>query len=231
MASLLPLTADAVAVFNSSLQQVFIHARPMRATVIERSQLLDHPIENGQLITDYSIVLPIEIHLPVIIEAQFYRDTYQQIRNLYATKELLTVQTNTSNYQNMVIAEMPHEERPDLYDALPLTIRFRQVQEVPNPTTFVPIDPASTDTQALGQQNNYPITTVTTQSATPVTPVGTVQYSSVPTFSTGVVSGIPTTGISPNALQATPENIPVTGAQTLTSTQSIGSAFSGAGGF
>lgn len=229
MPGLLPFTVDAVAVFNSSFQQVFIHARPARARVYERSALLDHPIENGQLITDYSIVLPIEIEWPIIVEAPFYRDTYQQIRNLYTSKELLTVQTNAANYPAMVIAEMPHEEKPEMFDGLPMIIKFRQIQQVPDPNTYVPLDPASVDTQPIGQLTGYDITGVRTQNGTATIPLGTETFSSVPPSDT-LISGVQTpTGPQTIALQQN-DDIPVTGVQTVTSVQSIGAGFAFGGG-
>lgn len=225
MPGLLPFTVDAVAVFNSAFQQVFIHARPARARVFERSSLLDHPIETGQLITDYSIVLPIEIEWPVIVERPYYRDTYQQIRNLYTSKELLTVQTNAASYPAMVIAEMPHEEKPETFDALPLVIKFRQIQLVPDPSTYVPLDPASVDTQPTGQITGYDITGVQTQNGTATIPLGTTTYSSVPPSGT-LISGVQTpTGPQTIALQQN-NDIPVEGAQTVTSAQSISTGFS-----
>lgn len=225
MPGLLPFTVDAVAVFDSAFQQVFVHARPARARVYERSALLDHPIETGQLVTDYSIELPTEIEWPVIVEAANYRNTYQQIRNLYSSKELLTVQTNAANYDAMVIAEMPHEEKPELFDAMPMVIKFRQVLLVPDPSTYVPLDPASVDTQPIGQLTGYDITGVQTQNGTATIPLDTTTYSSVPPSGT-LISGVQTpNGPQTIALQQN-NDIPVTGVQTVTSVQSIDSSFS-----
>ena len=217
MATAFNLTPDRVAVFNSDFVQVFQFARPVNARVSERSQMLDHPIETGQLITDYSIVLPIEIEISFIVESDFYQSMYQQIRTLFKNKQLLTVQTSTANYGNMVIADMPHEERADLYDALPISLRFRQIQIVPDPSTFVPANQAQADTQSLGQQNGTQITGVQTTIGTQTSP--STAYSSVPNA---------TTGLTPTA--PTPVNsTPITGAQTLTSQQSLSTAFGGSG--
>lgn len=215
-----PNNPDKVCVLDSSFNQVFVNARPMAARVIERSSMFDHPIETGQIITDYSIVLPIEIELPIIVQAPFYRDTYQQIRNLYLNKNLLTVQTNTANYTNMVISEIPHEERPELFDALPLTIKFRQVQLVPDPSTYVPADPTQLDTETLGQQNGYVINGVATSNGTQTIP----SYSSVPP-NAGTISGVQTINGPQTIAIPTNEDVTVTGVQTVTSQQSISQVF------
>lgn len=217
MSTAFNLTPDRVAVFNPDFAQVFQFARPINARVSERSQMLDHPIETGQLITDYSIVLPIEIEIAFIVESVFYQSMYQQIRALFKNKQLLTVQTSTGNYGNMVIADMPHEERPDLYDALPISLRFRQVQLVPDPSTFKPANPAQTDTQSLGQQNGTQLTGVQTMTGTQTFP--TTAFSSVPNATTGLTPTAPTPA----------DSVPVTGAQTITSQQSLSTAFGGSG--
>jgi len=146
-------SADAVAILDSNFDQVFPNARPMRGEVIPRSRLMDHPLETGQIITDYKIVLPIEIVIPMLVPALFYRNTYQEIWNLWQTSELLTVQMRASNYPNMIIAELPHEEKPDMYDVITINLRFRQVQIVQPVSTYAPADPVNSDTQVSGQQN------------------------------------------------------------------------------
>lgn len=213
---------DRVAVLDEAFNQVFPFARPLSVRVNERSQLMDHTTETGQVITDYSIILPIEIDLSVIVEAENYRDTYEQIRTLYTTKQLLTVQTNTANYPDMVIADMPHEERTEIYDALPIALHFRQIQLVPDPSTYDPADPASADTQSLGQQNGYTITGVQTINGTETIPAGTTTYSSVPPVNSGIqASGVQTMNGVQTISVPTTENIPVTGVQTITSQQSL----------
>lgn len=212
---------DRVAVLNSSFQQVFPNARPVNADVKEDSSLFDHPIETGQLITDYAIILPTEITLDLIVEQPYYRATYQLIKGLYVTKQLLIVQTNADNYPNMVIVSMPHRERPEFFDGLPITLRFRQVQLVPDPSTFVPADPTQVDTQNLGQQSGYSISGVQTSIGTQTIPM--TAYSSVP--SPGTISGVQTLNGPQTIPLETNESIPVTGVQTLTSGVSIGSAF------
>ncbi len=146
-------SADVVGVFDSQFRQVFINARPMKASVRENSRTMEHPLENGQVISDYRILLPIDIDLPMIVSAAFYRDTYAQIRQLFNSAELLQVQTRATNYGNMIIAEMPHEETPEFYDVLTINLHFRQVQIVQASSSFSPADPTEVSTQQRGEQN------------------------------------------------------------------------------
>ena len=91
---------------------------------------MDHPLESGQLISDYKVILPIEIEMPVIVSSAYYIGTYQQIKAAYLSSELLTVHTRTGRYPNMIISEMPQQEDPENYDAITILLRFRQVQVV-----------------------------------------------------------------------------------------------------
>lgn len=152
-------SADVVGVFDTSFNQVFAQARPLKAEVREVARPMEHPLESGQIITDYRIILPIEIMIPFIVPTPYWRIIYQQISALYQTSTLLSVQTKTSVYQSMIIAEMPHEESPEFYDAIAISIKFKQVilvspSESPStPPNFAPSNPANQNTQQSGQQN------------------------------------------------------------------------------
>lgn len=150
---------DTVAVYDSNFTQLFPTARPLQDQVRENSRVMDHPLETGQLISDYKIVLPVEIELPVLITAAYYLSTYQQIKAVYLSSELLTVQTRANTYPNMIISEMPHQEDPERFDAITMIIKFRQVQLVQPSTTgtaanptYAPTNPTQTPTQNSGQQ-------------------------------------------------------------------------------
>jgi hypothetical protein len=153
-------SVDSVAILNG-FSQVLQACRPMKASVRQFSRILDHPTESGQLISDYSVLLPIEIDMTVIVQAPYYRSTAQQILQLYQTKQLLTIQLKDGTYVNMVIAEMPREETPQMFDAFTMTIKFRQVSIVQSAPAFSPASPTQANTQALGQQSPYPAATVT----------------------------------------------------------------------
>jgi len=164
---------DVVAVFNSSFQQVFRAARPITATVRPSSRIMDHTIETGNIISDYKIILPTEIHFTVILPPPFARDLYEEIWNLWQSSEILTVQTKARNYINMIIVDPPHDEKPEMFDAFNMTIKFRQAQLVPAVSNFAPADPTQADTQNLGDQNSYSVSGVAGTD-------GDITFSSIP---------------------------------------------------
>lgn len=144
---------DVVGVFDSSsFQQVFEQARPMKARVRESSRVMQHPLENGKQISDFRIILQNQVEIPLIIPSPFYSSTYQQIKSLFLNATLLSVQTKTGVYPNMIIADMPHEEDPAMYDSITLGLHLTEVQFTESTPVYAPVDPQNESTVARGQQ-------------------------------------------------------------------------------
>ena len=126
----------------ASIGQLFPNARPMRATIRETSKLMEHPVETGVILTDHHIINPVEIDIPMIVSntssgvigaltglttSQAYAATYSEIRQNFINATLLAVKTNVGVYNNMVIADMPHEENPDMFDVITINLHLKQV--------------------------------------------------------------------------------------------------------
>jgi len=120
-------TADVVGIFDESFVQVVESARPMRASVQEYSRAMEHPVESGGVVTDWAVIMPVEIALTVFCASEDYRATYQSIKTLWLTRQFLTVQTKTDTYSNMLLVGMPHEEDADQYDMVAMQLRFKEV--------------------------------------------------------------------------------------------------------
>lgn len=121
---------DLVGVFDSSFNQVFDLARPLKLSVNTQSKLMDHPIEDGSTITDFRIIPPIELELSLVCTSRDYISVYQQIKTLYSSGALLIVFSKVETYLNMMIQAMPHEETPDMFDVIPVALKMREVQIV-----------------------------------------------------------------------------------------------------
>jgi hypothetical protein len=139
--------------------QMFADARPMKATVRETSRVMDHPVETGVVLADHHIINPVEIDIPLIISAQFYAQTFSQIRQAFINATALSVKTRVGIYSDMIIADMPHEEEPDMYDVITVGLHLKQViYVVPvagggTLVNFQPADPLNSDTTASGLQS------------------------------------------------------------------------------
>lgn len=151
---------DVVGVFDSGFRQCFTEARPMKASVKEPSKAMEHPVESGATITDHRIILPVEIELTMMLAGAAYRDIYRQIREMFQKGEILTVQTKAGSYSNMLIAEMPHDENPDAFGTLMLTLKLKEVLIVTARYEKLPPSRVKNKTQAStvqrGEQSGKP---------------------------------------------------------------------------
>lgn len=120
---------DVVALLRKSdFQQVAEKARAMKATVRETSKVMEHPVEDGTTITDHRVIMPVEIDLSVMLADEDFRGTYQALKTLFTSAELLIVQTVTDNYADMMIVEMPHEETTEMVGAVPVAVKLKEVK-------------------------------------------------------------------------------------------------------
>lgn len=118
---------DVVGVFRGEgSEQVFTEARSMRVGIDNASKVMEHPLEDGSSVIDHTVSLPIQAQLVLILPNDKYRDLYAVIKGLKASRELLTLQTRADSYPNMFVADMPHEETPDMLDAVQMVLKLRE---------------------------------------------------------------------------------------------------------
>lgn len=163
--TLLPTYAtDTVAVFDQNYNQLFRDARAIKAVVKEQSKVMEHPVESGAIITDHRIILPIEIDLSLILASIDYQDVYSSIKQYYLNAALLIVQTRSGIYTNQLIAALPHEEDPTMYDALTIALSLKEVIMV-TAQYATPKHPSSQNTTNRGTQQPTPATPSQTTTA------------------------------------------------------------------
>lgn len=154
--------ADVVGIFNSSFRQVFTGARPINAKVLEDSRLMEHPVETGSTIVDHAVILPIEIEFALLLVGSDFRDVYQQLRQAWLAKDKFVIQTRTGTYPDMVLMSIPHDETSDMYDAIAMAVKFKEVKFVTPVFESLPAasvkNPADADTKQAGQKQGQPLT-------------------------------------------------------------------------
>lgn len=142
---------DVMAVYTQDYTQVFQKARPLKASIKIDSKLMEHPIETGATTTDHRIILPVEIELPLLLPNNTYRESYQEILQLFNNATLLLVQTRTTLYSNQLIQALPYEETPEMFDAVTLILRLKQVQfSSAQFSDFTPSNPNKSSTKDKG---------------------------------------------------------------------------------
>lgn len=144
--------ADVVAVFDVDFNQVFPDSQPIKASIKENSTFFKHPLETSVVRTDHIIFNPIELSLSVILSGNEYRDTYQQIKQIYQSQTELIVQTKTTTYEKMFIQSIPHEETPDSFDAVVMNIQLIETLIAETLVTFQPARDIDSNTRNRGQQ-------------------------------------------------------------------------------
>lgn len=162
---------DVVGIFDENLQQVFQEARPLKADVKETAQVMTHPIETGVKIADNKIINQVEITLNVMINSRYYNSVYTQIKQAFVSGTLLSIQTRTGVYPNMIVRSMPHQETPDEYDSIIMQLDFIEVlYAVPTsvsaqsaPANFKPADEINSNTVQSGIKSPTILTTENVQ--------------------------------------------------------------------
>lgn len=157
--------ADVVAV-TSGFAPLFSDARPLQATVTEYADLMEHPLETGAVIADHIVFQPIEIELPLLcIGETALRSTYATIRAAFLSGAILTVQTRTTTYGNMVIAEIPHDETSDILDGVSIRMLLREAKFVTPQSGGLASDQTANANQASTQARGAQQTTASSSSA------------------------------------------------------------------
>ncbi len=168
---------DAIGIFDSNtLEQIFADARPLKAEMKETAQVMNHPTETGTILSDNRIINPIEINFSMIIKVNNFNDVYNQIKQAFVASTSLIVQTHTGVYPNMIIADMPHSEQPDMYDAIAMTLHLKEilyvspnvVSQPANPANFSPANPVNSNVVQAGQKYSGLLSSVNTAAVTSI---------------------------------------------------------------
>ncbi|OWK42201.1 phage baseplate protein [Fimbriiglobus ruber] len=156
--SLVGSNVDIVGIYNDTAQ-VYVQARPLKASVRETSKVMEHPVETGVVLSDHHIINPVEIDLPLMVASVYYAAIYQQIKTDFLAATLLSVKTPVNVYGSMIVADMPHEESPEHFSSVIIGLRLKQVLfEVPGstqplPANYSPAAAANENTVQSGLQS------------------------------------------------------------------------------
>ena len=102
----------------------------MDANVDITSDLCDHPVETGQVITDASVQNPITATVNIVMPTAFYTKIYEQVLDYYNNKKKIILLTKFGMYQNMVIKSMPYKLQHGDVDRPIISLTLRQIMEV-----------------------------------------------------------------------------------------------------
>ena len=103
----------------------------MDAKVNIESEICEHPVENGSLIADAAIILPVTAEVTVAMPTYFAQRIYKQMKDLFESKkEKIILQTKYGLYTNLVLQNIVYELEHDTIDRAKFILTLRQIQEV-----------------------------------------------------------------------------------------------------
>lgn len=100
------------------------------ANVSITSDICDHPIENGTIISDASIRNPVSAEVTIAMPTAFYTTIYEQIKKDYEEKRKIMLLTKFGMHENMVISAMPYKLEHGTVDRAEIVLSLREIMEV-----------------------------------------------------------------------------------------------------
>lgn len=100
------------------------------AKVNIESDLCDHPIETGAVVTDASIIMPVSAEVTVAMPTFFAERIYDQMRSMFELKkDKIILQTKYGLYKNLVLQNIEYELERSTVDRTKFVLTLRQIQE------------------------------------------------------------------------------------------------------
>jgi len=127
---LFPFGSDQPRVYftdTESGEEIWSDAKIMTVSNNPEALVMQHPTETGTSIMDHRVIMPIETSVRLILEKDVYRDVYSSIQEYNQSAKLVDIHTRTGINSNMAIVAFPHEEDPEIFDAILIEIHFREM--------------------------------------------------------------------------------------------------------
>lgn len=124
---------DVVAILRADTKaQVLAGLRPLRGRLIDSSDLMEHPLEDGSQITDHKVKRLITIDLPMVLTGtpDELKQSWAELQRLYDEGIILIVQSRVRVYSSMVLQEIPHDEDPEAMNGVAIGVRLREARFV-----------------------------------------------------------------------------------------------------
>lgn len=140
---------------NDSLQELWVGSDVMRVSVHETSKATRYAVEDGTSRNDHVIQNPTEIEISMILAGEMAR-LFQLLKQTYLERKLVTVQTKTDVYTDMLVEEIPHEQDAGMTDGVTVDVRLLEWREIAPEygelTTNKVANPSQSDTVNRGSQ-------------------------------------------------------------------------------
>lgn len=114
---------------NETLQPIWTGSDIMGVSVQETSTATKYKVEDGTNRNDHIVHNPTEIVMRFTLAGEVSQ-LFNSIKQTYTNRDLVTVQTRTDVYADMIVTEIPQEQPGAATDAVMLDVRLSEWREV-----------------------------------------------------------------------------------------------------
>lgn len=114
---------------NETLQPIWVGSDIMDVQVQETSTVTKYKVEDGTNRNDHIVHNPTEIMMRFTLAGEVSQ-LFNAIKQTYTERALVTVQTRTDVYADMIVTEIPQEQSGAAMDAVVLDVRLSEWREV-----------------------------------------------------------------------------------------------------
>lgn len=114
---------------NETLQPLWTGSDIMDVQVQETSTVTKYKVEDGTNRNDHIVYNPTEIMMRFTLAGEVSQ-LFNAIKQTYVNRDLVTVQTRTDVYADMIVTEIPQDQTGAATDAVTLDIRLSEWREV-----------------------------------------------------------------------------------------------------
>jgi hypothetical protein len=113
---------------QDSNAEALVNAKVFEGSATVDKKLMEHPKENGTVITDHVIDDPSQVNIQLLIEDDD-ATTINELMDYYRNSTLLTVKIKNEVFSNLIINSKPLSADSGHYDSTIYNLSFKEVQE------------------------------------------------------------------------------------------------------
>lgn len=154
-------------ILDQNYNILYPEAKFMDIQVQESSRTMQNPTENGTLVADHRIILPVKIDVTLSLTGENYYNVFSQMRDGFLNNFIYAIQTRGGVYEPMVLEDFPHLESKEPFDGMIIRATFISVNfQGAYTSTYNPDKAKDADTVDRGTQQGSTSTQSVTQKAT-----------------------------------------------------------------
>lgn len=118
-----------VQILDSAFNVLFQSASPMAITTEQDLRATEFPVEDGGTRSDHVVENPKIVTMELVLSSDA-RNEFENIRSALDQKELVTVQTRLTTFNDMLIVSIPTVETADMIEGGTVTIRLQEWRSI-----------------------------------------------------------------------------------------------------